>query len=71
MPNDQNQIMVSFNYDRIRFWIGLGAHITKPVAELLGLAGFLPIYPKTYMDAWRARKKIAESEKTQKKDEVE
>lgn len=48
--------MVSLNYERIRHWLGNGAHLSRPVAELLGISGFLPIYPKTYMNAWRNRK---------------
>ncbi|KAG5675821.1 hypothetical protein PVAND_005692 [Polypedilum vanderplanki] len=65
MPNKYNQIMVSFNYERIRHWIGHGAHISTPVLELLGLSGFYPIYPKTYMKAWRARATEAKKETVQ------
>lgn len=36
IPNEHNEQLVSFNYERIRHWIGSGAHISKPVAELLG-----------------------------------
>jgi small subunit ribosomal protein S16 len=68
MPNAFNQKMVSFNYERIRFWIGKGAFISDPVAELLGLAGFLPIHPRSYMAAWRAR---AEERKNAEKNETE
>jgi uncharacterized membrane protein len=28
---------------------------SRPVAEILGIAGLLPIYPKIYMNAWRRR----------------
>lgn len=66
MPNKFNQIMVSLNYERIRHWIGCGANISKPAAELLGIAGFLPIYPKTYMNAWRNRAKEAKEEEAKK-----
>lgn len=69
MPNKYDQLMVSLNYERIRHWIGSGAHITKPVAQLLGIAGFLPIYPKTYMNAWRNRAR-AEQEEEAKKNET-
>lgn len=70
MPNNFDQLMVSLNYERIRHWIGMGAHITKPVAELLGIAGFLPIYPKTYMNAWRNRaKEEAKKNETPKEQE--
>lgn len=36
LPNIYNEKLVSFNYDRIKYWIGCGAHTTKPVAKLLG-----------------------------------
>lgn len=36
LPNIYNEKLVSFNYDRIKYWIGCGAHPTKPVAKLLG-----------------------------------
>lgn len=63
--------MVSLNYERIRHWIGSGAHITRPVAELLGIAGLLPIYPKTYMNAWRNRLNAAQQAKIEKPEESE
>ncbi|CAG9798912.1 unnamed protein product [Chironomus riparius] len=55
MPNSNNEILVSLNYERIRHWIGSGAHVSRPVLEILGISGFYPIYPKTYMKAWRMR----------------
>lgn len=59
-----DQVMVSLNYERIRHWIGAGAHVSTPVARLLGLSGLYPILPKTYMDAWRNRAKLqAQQEK--------
>lgn len=64
MPNKFDQLMISLNYERIRFWVGNGAHVTRPVSELLGLSGFFPIYPKTYMNAWRARQKLEENAST-------
>lgn len=54
--------MVSLNYERIRHWLG-EAHISRPAAEILGIAGFLPVYPKTYMRAWRNRKQQRERSK--------
>jgi len=35
--------------------------MSKPIADLLGLAGFLPIYPKSYFRAWTNRKLIKEN----------
>lgn len=36
MPNEHNEKLVTFNFERIRHWIGRGAHISTPVAEILG-----------------------------------
>lgn len=36
LPNVHNEKLVSFNLDRIKYWIGCGAHPTNPVAKLLG-----------------------------------
>ncbi|XP_053962424.1 probable 28S ribosomal protein S16, mitochondrial [Anastrepha obliqua] len=69
MPNKQNERLVSFNFERIRYWLGCGAHLSTPAAELLGIAGFLPIHPRTYMTAWRNRQRSA-SEENQEKDAV-
>ncbi|CAG0912804.1 unnamed protein product [Notodromas monacha] len=55
MPNAHNEKLVALNFDRIRFWLGNNARISDPVLELLGLSGFLPINPRTYMTAWRNR----------------
>lgn len=41
LPNIYNEKLVSFNYDRIKYWMGCGAHPTKPVAKLLGQCVFL------------------------------
>uniref|UniRef100_A0A1A9WWL1 Small ribosomal subunit protein bS16m n=1 Tax=Glossina brevipalpis TaxID=37001 RepID=A0A1A9WWL1_9MUSC len=60
MPNVHNERLVSFNFERIRYWLGKGAHISTPAAELLGIAGFLPIHPHTYMTAWRNRQQASE-----------
>ena len=60
LANEQNQKLVSFNFERIRHWLGKGAHMSTPVAELLGLSGLLPIHPRTYMTAWRNRRTLSE-----------
>ncbi|KAL2090800.1 hypothetical protein ACEWY4_013063 [Coilia grayii] len=57
LPNIHNEKLVALNYDRIKYWIGCGAHPTKPVAKLLGLAGFFPLHPMTVTEAERRRKK--------------
>ncbi|KAJ8890363.1 hypothetical protein PR048_009871 [Dryococelus australis] len=55
LPNQYNEKLVAFNFERIRFWLGKGATASRPVVELLGLASFYPIHPRTYMTAWRNR----------------
>ncbi|XP_056409595.1 28S ribosomal protein S16, mitochondrial isoform X2 [Hyla sarda] len=56
LPNVYNEKLVSLNLDRIKYWIACGAHVTKPVAKILGLAGFFPLHPMTITDAERLRK---------------
>lgn len=53
-----NEKLVSFNFERIQHWIAKGAQVSTPVADLLGLAGFLPVHPRTYMRAWRNRRTV-------------
>lgn len=36
LPNEKNEKLVTFNFERVRHWIGSGAHVSTPVAELLG-----------------------------------
>ncbi|XP_029947824.1 small ribosomal subunit protein bS16m [Salarias fasciatus] len=57
LPNIYNEKLVSFNFDRIKYWIGCGAQTTKPAAKLLGLAGFFPLHPMTITEAERRRAK--------------
>ncbi|XP_011502758.1 PREDICTED: probable 28S ribosomal protein S16, mitochondrial [Ceratosolen solmsi marchali] len=53
--NVHNEKLIAFNYERVQHWIGQGSKISQPFLELLGLAGMLPIHPKTYINAWRNR----------------
>ncbi|MBN3325658.1 RT16 protein, partial [Atractosteus spatula] len=62
LPNIYNEKLVSFSYERIKYWIGCGAHPTKPVAKLLGLSGFFPLHPMTVTEAERRRKRAAHRE---------
>ncbi|XP_032690735.1 probable 28S ribosomal protein S16, mitochondrial [Odontomachus brunneus] len=61
IPNKYNEKLVSFNFERIQHWLAKGSHVSTPVAELLGLAGFFPVHPRTYMTAWRNRKAAKEN----------
>ncbi|KAL6256130.1 hypothetical protein P5V15_012250 [Pogonomyrmex californicus] len=58
IPNVHNEKLISFNFERLQYWIAKGAQISVPVADILGLAGFLPVHPRTYMRAWRNRRII-------------
>ncbi|XP_046403621.1 probable 28S ribosomal protein S16, mitochondrial [Ischnura elegans] len=71
LPNKYNEKLVSFNFDRIKYWVGHGAQFSTPVAELLGLAGFLPLHPRTIMAAWRNRLKEGTEEESESKESKE
>ncbi|XP_014473963.1 PREDICTED: probable 28S ribosomal protein S16, mitochondrial [Dinoponera quadriceps] len=60
IPNKYSERLVSFNFERIQYWLAKGSQISTPVAELLGVAGFFPIHPRTYMRAWRRRRNATE-----------
>lgn len=59
MPNKYNEKLVSFNFDRVKYWLGKGAVMSFHVEKLLGLSGFLPIHPRTYLDAKRNQRAAA------------
>ncbi|XP_035376328.1 28S ribosomal protein S16, mitochondrial-like [Electrophorus electricus] len=71
LPNIYNEKLVGFNYDRIKYWMGCGAHPTKPVAKLLGLAGFFPLHPMTVTEAERRRKAALTESKAESEDQEE
>ncbi|XP_046552816.1 28S ribosomal protein S16, mitochondrial-like [Haliotis rubra] len=60
MPNTDNEKLVSLNFERLRYWLACGANSTKPVQQLLGLAGFFPVHPLSYIKARRNRRAVAE-----------
>ncbi|XP_074646463.1 small ribosomal subunit protein bS16m-like [Tubulanus polymorphus] len=55
MANKDNEKLVALNFDRIKWWLAKGAEPSKPVAELLGLCGFLPLHPMSVIKAQRNR----------------
>ncbi|GAU98279.1 hypothetical protein RvY_09446 [Ramazzottius varieornatus] len=59
MPNANNEKLVAFNFDRIRYWLGSGASTSKAVDQLFGICGFFPVHPMSYITAQRNRKSIA------------
>lgn len=58
MPNRYGENLVGLDYNRIRYWLGTGAEPTTSVAELLGLAGILPIHPRSLLRARRRRERL-------------
>ena len=66
MANSSNEKLVAINFQRIKHWMAMGAGLSTPVAQLLGLAGFLPIHPGSnkYFDLQYAFKSISTVIKT-------
>ncbi|KAI6174703.1 28S ribosomal protein S16, mitochondrial [Aphelenchoides bicaudatus] len=70
LPNYNNEKLASLNIGRIKYWIGeRNARVTVPLLEILGLAGLLPIHPRTYINAREYRKSDAEKAQDAKTDE--
>ncbi|OQR74145.1 putative 28S ribosomal protein S16 [Tropilaelaps mercedesae] len=59
MPNEHNESLVSFNYDRLGYWLGHNATPSRGVGMLLGLAGYTVVHPYSYRMAWENRLKNA------------
>lgn len=55
LPNSRNEKLVSLNMERIKYWLAAGAVPSKPVQELLGLAGVYPLRITTVMRAEKNR----------------
>lgn len=36
MANERNEKLVALNLERIRYWLGEGAEVSKPAADILG-----------------------------------
>ncbi|KAL7063522.1 hypothetical protein AAHC03_01354 [Spirometra sp. Aus1] len=69
-PNNiYGEQLVGLNVSRILFWMGQGAEPTKRVAELLGLAGILPVHPHSYLVAHRTRLSLAKRLQEEKEKE--
>lgn len=56
MPNSHGEMICGLNFEGIRYWIARGARISQPVQKLLGLSGFYPIHPMSYITARRRAK---------------
>lgn len=55
MPNEHNEHVVSCDLNRLCYYLGKGAKPSKLLSHYLGLAGFYPMPPKVYVNAWRTR----------------
>ncbi|RXG72893.1 putative 28S ribosomal protein S16, mitochondrial [Armadillidium vulgare] len=57
LPNSRGEKLVALNLERLTYWIGQKCTITDPCMKIFGLAGFLPIHPRTVIEASEAREK--------------
>lgn len=71
MPNMFNEKLCALNFERIKYHIAMGAHITRPVRRLLGLSGFLPLDPTSVFYAQMLRRRKLIEEKVRERDGVE
>uniref|UniRef100_A0A8D2CQK7 Small ribosomal subunit protein bS16m n=1 Tax=Sciurus vulgaris TaxID=55149 RepID=A0A8D2CQK7_SCIVU len=55
LPHSHGEKLVALNLDRIRHWIGCGAHLSKPMEKLLSLSGFFPLHLVTITNAERCK----------------
>ena len=71
MPNMFNEKICSFNYERLKYWLAMGAHPVKSVRRLLGLSGFLPLDPTLFIfaEGLRRRREIEGLIEEKKKNE--
>ncbi|XP_032935277.1 28S ribosomal protein S16, mitochondrial-like [Catharus ustulatus] len=56
LPNAHGEKVAGLNLERLRYWLGCGAQLSRPAEKLLGLAGFLPLHPMTVTAAERLRR---------------
>ncbi|KAL3313013.1 37S ribosomal protein S16, mitochondrial [Cichlidogyrus casuarinus] len=63
LPNAHGEQLIGINVNRLMYWLGKRAQPTTAVAQLLGLGGFLPIHPRTYLKAFRIRQRYYKLEK--------
>nr|CAG4645963.1 EOG090X0KAD [Lynceus sp. MCZ IZ 141354] len=64
LPNAHGEKLTAVNFDRVRHWIAEGSGLSEPAAELLGLSGFLPLHPSTYIKSWRASERLKSGKDT-------
>ncbi|KAK7075013.1 37S ribosomal protein S16, mitochondrial [Halocaridina rubra] len=67
MANVHGEKLCAINVERVTHWIGEGTTVSTPCAILFGLAGLLPIHPRSYMTAWRNRRQQRENPQKESK----
>lgn len=55
LPNKDNKIMVAINFERLKYYLGRQVPVKGVVGQILGLSGFLPVHPRSYLRAYRNR----------------
>ena len=56
--NSHNEKLVALNLERLQVYLAGGVQLSRPVAQLFGLAGLTPQHPDTYVQAWRNREAL-------------
>ncbi|XP_074605561.1 mitochondrial ribosomal protein S16 [Brevipalpus obovatus] len=55
MENERNERLFAVDCERLMFWMGKGAKLSKGASALLGYAGLLEAGPESLLTAWRVR----------------
>lgn len=71
MPNMFNEKLCALNFERIKYHMAMGAHISRPARRLLGLSGFLPLDPTSIFFPQMLRRRKLIEEKVRERDGVE
>lgn len=59
MPNDNNEKLVGINFLRLKYWLSRrDVLVANSVQKLLGLAGYFPIHPLTFVEARHTREQL-------------
>lgn len=55
LPNEKGEVIVACDLNKFCYYIGKGSQPSNAVEQLLGIAGFWPMHPKLFINAWRRR----------------
>lgn len=70
LTNMYGERFISLNMERLNYWLGVRVHLTRPAAEVLGIAGVLPVHPRTYLDRNRRVAALAAAASTESNEAV-